>query len=383
MNSASRDIRCSICGTIAIDDLPLFHHLHRITSDCRPWPPGGRLGVCRSCNAVQKPADSGFLADTEAIYRSYSIYHQGGGAEQSVFQSTSGLSASRSAQLLDRFHRRVPLLRSGRFLDIGCGNGATLRAFGDLRPDWIKCGTEFDARHAGAIAEIPNTLPLHTGPLDDLPSVFDVITMVHVLEHLPDPVAWLASLRHAIAANGVLLIEVPYHAANPFDLVIADHRTHFTAVSLEDCLHRAGYDVMMLSTDWIPRELSAVARPANNEVPSSTPEDATAVRTRVSDALRWLRGAADSVNALGATGELGIFGTSIAGTWLASQAHTRIAFFVDEDSQRIGRVHLGRPVLAPQDVPQGSHVYVGLPTDLARAIGHRLARPGITFVTPT
>jgi len=266
-------------------------------------------------------------------------------------------------------------------LDIGCGNGATLRAFGDLHPEWIKVGTEFDDRHGAAIAEIPNTMPLHTGSLDDLPGPFDVIAMVHVLEHLPDPVACLATLRHAIAGNGVLLIEVPHHAANPFDLLIADHRTHFTATSLGACLMSAGYEVMALSTDWIPRELSVVARPAT-QAGSALPEDAANVRTRISEALSWLHRAADSVNALGATGGLGIFGTSIAGTWLASQANTRIDFFVDEDPHRTGRLHLGRPVLAPGDVPPGSRVFVGLPTDLARTICHRLARSGIMFVTP-
>lgn len=298
-----------------------------------------------------------------------------------MFQATSGFSASRSAQLMERFHRCVALSRRGRFLDIGCGNGATLRAFGDLRPEWVKLGTEFDSRHGDAIAEIPNTMPLHTGPLNALPGRFDVVTMVHVLEHLPDPVACLTSLRSAIAHGGILLIEVPHHAENPFDLLIADHRTHFNAYSLEDCLRRAGYEVLSLATDWIPREMSVVARPAMGPV-SILQEQVTDVRTRISDALSWLHRAAESVHTLGANGRLGVFGTSIAGTWLASQAADSVGYFVDEDPNRTGRLHLGKPVFAPRDLPPGSQVFVGLPTLLARSVCERLSRPGITFVPP-
>jgi SAM-dependent methyltransferase len=376
------ELRCSICDATALTDIPSFHLLRRITSDCRAWPAGGRLAVCGACGAAQKPADARFLSDTEEIYRSYAIYHQGDGAEQSVFQATSGLSVSRSAQLIETFRRHMPLAARGRLLDMGCGNGSMLRAFGQLYPGWIKVGTEFDERHGDAVAAIPNTEPLYTGPLEDLPSPFDVITMIHVLEHMPDPVACLRTLRKAFSDDGLLLIEVPHHTENPFDLLIADHRTHFTAASLRYCLLRAGYEVIELSADWIPRELSAVARPAPI-AGLPLPEDADAVRGRISEHLAWLQRAAESVKALGAVHSTGIFGTSIAGTWLAAQADADIAFFVDEDANRTGRLHLGKPVLAPEHVPQGSHVFVGLPTLWAKSICHRLTRPDVTFVPPS
>lgn len=38
---------------------------------------------------------------------------------------------------------------------------------------------------------------------------FDIITMFHVLEHLPDPRAVLRDLSHFLTPNGVLVIEVP------------------------------------------------------------------------------------------------------------------------------------------------------------------------------
>jgi SAM-dependent methyltransferase len=373
---------CSICGGGTLEEMTDYRVLHRVTSDCRAWPAGGQLGVCRACGAVQKPADDAFLADIDAIYKSYTIYHQAAGAEQAVFEQASGLPASRSVKLLDTFRSRAGLKPTGRMLDVGCGNGATIRAFGEVAPGWTKAGTEFDGKYRAEVESIPSTEPLYVGPVEDVPGAFDVITMIHVLEHIVDPVAVLATLRGKLAPGGLLLIEVPHHPANPFELLIADHRSHFTADSLTRALVAAGYEIVSVATDWIPKELSVVARPATAAVTMPPPIDAAAARERISDSLAWLRRTANHLRRLGAENALGLFGTSIAGTWLAAEAGNAISFFVDEDPNRVGRTYLGRPVYAPANVPAGTRVFVGLPSAVAAGICSRLAMPGVTFIPP-
>jgi len=375
------DAACGICGG-ALEDMADYRVLRRVTSDCRAWPAGGRLGVCRACGAVQKPADAKFLAEIDDIYRTYTIYHQAAGAEQAVFEQSSGLPASRSVRLLETFRDRAGLKPTGRMLDVGCGNGATIRAFGQVAPGWTKAGTEFDAKYRREVESIANTEPLHVGPVEQVPGTFDVITMIHVLEHIVDPVAVLATLRGKLASGGLLLIEVPHHPANPFELLIADHRTHFTADSLTRALIAAGYEIVSVAEDWIPKELSVVARPAAAVLPVPAPGDASAARERIGGSLGWLRHTADHLRRLGADGPVGLFGTSIAGTWLAAEAGDAIAFFVDEDPNRAGRTYLGRPVHAPASVPEGSRVFVGLPPAVASGIASRLARPGVEFLLP-
>jgi SAM-dependent methyltransferase len=373
---------CSICGGGTLEEMTDYRVLRRVTSDCRAWPAGGQLGVCRACGAVQKPADDAFLADIDAIYKSYTIYHQAAGAEQAVFEQASGLPASRSVKLLDTFRSRAGLKPTGRMLDVGCGNGATIRAFGEVAPGWTKAGTEFDGKYRAEVESIPSTEPLYVGPVEEVPGAFDVITMIHVLEHIVDPVAVLATLRGKLAPGGLLLIEVPHHPANPFELLIADHRSHFTADSLTRALVAAGYEIVSVATDWIPKELSVVARPATAAVTMPPPIDAAAARERISDSLAWLRSTANHLRRLGAENALGLFGTSIAGTWLAAEAGNAISFFVDEDPNRVGRTYLGRPVYAPANVPAGTRVFVGLPSAVAAGICSRLAMPGVTFIPP-
>jgi len=372
---------CPACAAPGGRERPRFTILPRVTSDCRPWPAGGRLVICPRCGMVHKPADEAFVADIEAIYAGYAIYHQSGGAEQRSFDTRSGMQTARSARLIDRLATALRLGDEGRLLDVGCGNGATLRAFNAIRPGWRSVGTELDDRHRTEIEAIPGA-SFAAGPLSAIGGQFDLVTLVHVLEHLVEPVGFLRSLAEVIAPGGHLLVEVPHHPDNPFELLIADHRSHFTTATLPLALAAAGYEVDIVTDGWINRELSVVAHPvaATPARPAVDPDRAMAI---VDGAIDWLQRSLDALVALPAGGRpVGVFGTAIAGTWLAAGAGAAVAFFVDEDPHRIGRSHLGRPILAPADVPPGGAVFVGLPTGAAAAVADRLAGRGVAWITP-
>lgn len=77
---------------------------------------------------------------------------------------------------------------------------------------------------------------------------FHVVTSFHVLEHIQDPVTYLAQLSKLVAPNGYLLIEVPNLAD---ELLIHNekyrefywqraHLSYFDAARLELALRRAG-----------------------------------------------------------------------------------------------------------------------------------------------
>ena len=140
-------VRCHVCAGSAVDMVPGYEVFRRVTSDCRPWLRGGRLCVCQACGCVQKVTDHVWQSEVERIYEAYSVYHQSDGAEQSVFEEDSGRASSRSARLLERLNSHVQLPETGRLLDIGCGNGALLRAFGRFAPLWSLVGTELNGKY--------------------------------------------------------------------------------------------------------------------------------------------------------------------------------------------------------------------------------------------
>lgn len=371
---------CHVCGADALRPLPAFAALPRVSSDCRPVAAGGELVVCGACGAAQKPATPAFLADIGAIYAAYDVYYQGGGAEQIVFDSEGGGAMRRSALITARIAATGLLPATGSAIDIGCGNGALLRQLAPRFPDYALWGLELDDRNLAVMQDIPGFQDLHVGELDALTGSYTLVTMVHALEHFTDPFAALTALRPRVAGDGFVYIQVPNLAQNPFDLLIADHATHFTPASLEALLIRAGYAVVRMETEWVKKELSVLARPAATP---PAPVQAAQPHDLAQRHLRWLDATLDAARraAAGAQG-FGVFGTSIAATWLAGGLASLIDFHVDEDASRQGRDFFGKPILSPDAVPQGATVFLALAPAVAQAIAARLAPLGIVAVPP-
>ena len=375
---------CSVCQAGEVEECTEYRSRARVTSDCRPWPNGGQLGICKACGLVQKPATKRFISEIQDIYDSYEIYHQGDGAEQAVFQPASGMPAARSTKLIDAFVSAFDLPDRGRMLDAGCGNGATLRAFGARAPHWTLMGAELNDKHRAKIETIKGVESLHVGPIEEIQGTFDVITLIHTLEHIIAPIPFLTSLGSRLAPDGILLIQVPCHLDNPFDLIVADHRSHFSPATLQHAIETAGYQVTFATTNWVSRELSITATPRRDSAsfgPCSA-VGAVSARATLHGLLRWLGQADQAVRQAASEGPVGIFGTSIAAAWYFASNPDGIAFFVDEDPNRIGRVYLGRTVFAPENVPHGGTVYLGLTPAVAEVVRQRISRPGIRCVPP-
>ena len=126
---------CHICGG-QLDEFESFSTFHQVTSDCRPWCKDGRLGICQRCGNVQKPITKKWLKEAEDIYYGYEMYSQADGLEQSTFDSSSGASETRSKRIVS-WLSKIGLLKSGKLLDIGCGNGwFSINANIDDRNQW-------------------------------------------------------------------------------------------------------------------------------------------------------------------------------------------------------------------------------------------------------
>jgi SAM-dependent methyltransferase len=137
----------------------------------------------------------------------------------------------------------------GRLLDFGCGSGSfarwMARAGGydvvGLEPFSLR--QPIESEHLRLIGE----------PLDSAaPDLgrFDVITMWHVLEHLPNPTAVLRTLSELLAPGGTVIVSVPNleswqsiaFRGSWFHLDPPRHLCHFDRASLERCLGDANLE---------------------------------------------------------------------------------------------------------------------------------------------
>jgi 2-polyprenyl-3-methyl-5-hydroxy-6-metoxy-1,4-benzoquinol methylase len=376
----SASFTCKVCGGGILREFLGFSALPRVTSDCVPFRDGGRLFICAECGAAQEVPNDRWSAEINEIYNNYRIYHQAGGVEQQVLDAQSGALRSRSEILLNRLTSLPDVPRSGKVLDVGCGTGGTLRAF-DKVGGWLLYGLEMDQRNLAFLRAIPSFQALYTGTASKLDFRFDVITLVHVVEHLTTPCETLAEIGSKLAPEGRLFIQVPDAAVNPFDYVVADHLVHFTPDTLARLVRRAGLQVEYITTGWVKKEISLVARNGvggDEACSRPTPTDEP-----IAAQIDWLRRLVDDVCHLAVSGKpFGILGTSIAATWIWPYVKGHVSFFVEEDTNRIGRKHMGCPILSPEGVPSGAVVYIALTSSVAEAIYARLSNSHADYRLP-
>jgi hypothetical protein len=132
-----------------------------------------------------------------------------------------------------------------------------------------------------------------------------------------------------------------------------------------------------MSTGIVPREITAVVHrgePRRGEPPPAH-SDGAVERNRAAAlaGLRWLSATLEACQAAAAHQPFGVFGTSIAATFLAPRLAEKVSFFVDEDRTRVGHVHLDKPIVAPESIAAGAHLFLALVPWIAEAVGKRLA----------
>ncbi len=380
---ATNEFKCKVCVDGRLETIEGFAQLPRVTSDCKPWPAGGALACCAACGAIQKLADATWFAEIERIYKGYQIYELSSGSEQVIF-SEAGVPQPRSGALVDFIVQNAATADTGKLIDIGCGNGSALTNLSRAMPRWSLYGSELSDAAKPALQRLANFVELYTMPAREIPERFDILTMIHALEHMPDPLASLHDAAHLLNEHGRLFVEIPNVLTSPFDLLIADHLLHFSPAHLAYLASRAGFEVSILRDDLLAKEITMLARRGGSlrDRPAPARTQAT-VKANIAWLTAVLAEARRVVTTVRKTaGKFGLFGTSISGMWLYGALKDGVSFFVDEDASRVGSAFEGVPILSPAQVPAGSTVFVPLHPDVARRVASRHAGSGTAYVEP-
>jgi SAM-dependent methyltransferase len=149
---------------------------------------------------------------------------------------------------------------SGRILDVGCGTGEFIAI---LKDDYSVTGVEPEPE-AARWARDRLGLYVFTGDLSVLPKsepAFDLVSLWHVLEHLPDPRQTLVEICWRLKPGGTMLIAMPNIAA--FDARIyreywvaldpPRHLWHFDQSHLDALATATGFE--MVRSGMLPLDL--------------------------------------------------------------------------------------------------------------------------------
>jgi 2-polyprenyl-3-methyl-5-hydroxy-6-metoxy-1,4-benzoquinol methylase len=94
-------------------------------------------------------------------------------------------------------------------LDIGCGDGRLLGLLGDVCP--VRMGSDFSEKAISFAKAFHPEIEWHTGSLDSISQTFECVTLMEVMEHIPDQdiQAFVRSVSEKLAAGGTLIVTVP------------------------------------------------------------------------------------------------------------------------------------------------------------------------------
>jgi SAM-dependent methyltransferase len=167
-----------------------------------PWR--SELWACTRCGLVmQQPRVA--AADVPKLYPRAYLAHSGGSRGRGVYGWLKSILVRREARQLAR---HVP--HRGRVIEVGCGNGKFLSVLHEVRPDIGLAGVDIEDL---GIADLPG-LTFHHGQLEEVeiePSAFDAVYCSNLIEHVPDPPAFLAKCREVLKPGGVIVGITPDH----------------------------------------------------------------------------------------------------------------------------------------------------------------------------
>lgn len=189
-------INCPVCGGESQRIETRDRRLKRLQTD-----------ICMSCGLFftnPMPLDSeldAYYRDTYRFDYQFALFKPGATHVQKKTRE--------AARRYEALSARVDLGSPIDFLDVGCGSGELVRYFAEK--GHRACGFEPGGTYS-SYAAAQGTFDIRGTTWKEAmyePESFDVITCLHVLEHLREPVAALVRIAEWLKADGVLLLETP------------------------------------------------------------------------------------------------------------------------------------------------------------------------------
>lgn len=363
------DPRCPACGA---DEARGFFSSQlgwSVRSDAVPLPVSAATEECIRCGHVFKEAAD---ARRWSDYEAYEAYDDDPTRDKLDFGRR--VPVTRSAALLAHLRDEGLLTPDTAVLDYGCHRGALLALLGGGE----HAGFDVSERYRPVIESLG--FSYHTGRHPPPQARFDLLTLVHVAEHLVDPPADLEAGLRALRPDGRVVIQVPDLQSQPTDLYVMDHRSHFSADGLDRAMARVGLIPARPTRSVIPGELTGIYRRPSG-LPAARPPQPATDASSSREVLQ--RGESRLREAMRLGDDCAIFGAGLLGAMIARLLDSRVKYVVDDNTGRHGSLLDGVPVVPLSAVPVG-HVLIVVAVPPAasdrvvrrcRGAGHRVLAP--------
>ena len=160
----------------------------------------------------------------------------------------------------------------GRILDVGCGRGVILRKL--KQKGWECYGSEISESlaHQLQMAGIRTYRELNLKNCSFPDSFFDVVSLWHSFEHLPDPCSTLAEIYRILRPNGIAVFAVPNFGSllsqwtrqDWFALDVPRHLYHYDRQSLPSLIETHRFHIEHVSDLSLEQDVLGTAQSIMN-----------------------------------------------------------------------------------------------------------------------
>lgn len=259
-------VNCPLCGSIPCETLFIGRDMLHGTAG--EWP----VVRCRNCSLVYtNPRPT--IESLSLVYpRDYSRYRPPRPTKKSIRwrlqqwalshhwnypphkSSLFGKISSWPFFLWTKYKRRnldlFPWVGQGKLLDFGCGSGKYLQRMNQR--GWQVTGMDISEQAVDVCRQLGYEAYVGTEPAQKFPAKsFDVVTLWHVLEHVPQPINILQQIHTILTENGQLILALP-NIASPlarwfgkywFAWELPRHLAHFDPDTITKMLEMTGFRV--------------------------------------------------------------------------------------------------------------------------------------------
>lgn len=205
---------------------------------------------CKNCGLVFQSIEESRAADPDFYAETY----------RKIYQSSEEPTAKdvwvqeHRAEHLVRLVRAKGIETPERVLDIGASTGILLEAFERTYHSDVTGVEPGDAYRRYAEEKGIKMFDSLETLMATRPEKFELVSMIHVLEHLADPIGTLQKIRkELLSENGVLLLEVPnFYVHDSYEMA---HLACYTDHTLTAAVQQAGFELISLHGHGIPRSI--------------------------------------------------------------------------------------------------------------------------------
>lgn len=315
--------KCIICASTNFSIILDYKKNKVVTSDNKIINSSFLLQQCKECFHIQKKIDKIFLNNLDYIYKNYQAYALNDGKEEEKLD-IDNKSTNRSQIILNNIKTIIP--SNGKVLDIGTGTGVFLKEFYKSYK-WELYAQDVNENNKNSLYNLKGFKKFFISGEEKLnKNYFDIISAIHVFEHILDKNNFLLEIKSSITNDGFLLLQVPNIDENIFDIFTIDHISHFNKYILNNLLKKY-FTYVYFPKEQISREITVIA--TDYYIDTLNEQNIKNNEQNIKNKITTLISYLNSIDE-----KIAVFGTSPPALFCAALLDFNIEYFIDENKNK-------------------------------------------------